>query len=68
MTIETKFNVGDECWLMDENKPIKSKIVRIYINIFKDSHFVKYELWDKEDGLVDDSEIITTKEELLASL
>lgn len=29
MTIETKYNIGDEVWVMNDGKPTSKKIVRI---------------------------------------
>lgn len=29
MTIETKYNIGDEVWFMDKNKPIKGIAIKL---------------------------------------
>ncbi len=69
MNIETKFNTGTEVWIMKDNKPTQTIISRIYINVINGyDPIVKYDLRDKDDGLVYDSEIITTKENLLKTL
>lgn len=33
MTIETKYNVGDEVWLMYENKAITAQVIEINVAI-----------------------------------
>jgi hypothetical protein len=31
MSIKTRFDVGDECWVMISNKPTKFKITGVYV-------------------------------------
>ena len=77
MTIETKYNIGDEVWFMDEKGRIKSDII----------HAISYSHWDSSFSLeeeielqynfnipigrkswYEESELFPTKEELLKSL
>lgn len=73
MTIETKYNIGDEVFYLDENKVNKKKIEVIEFNLFKDgSGGLKYKLegYNKEGNwqYLKENELFPTKEELLASL
>lgn len=73
MTIKTKFNVGDEVWLMENNKPKNYEVFDIEVKVFT-NHFnvvltrESYCLaknsrhWELADAL------FATKEELLRSL
>ena len=77
MTIETKYNIGDEVWFMDDKGQIKSDII----------HAMSYYYWDStispEEEIelqycfnvpigrrswYDESDLFPTKEELLKSL
>ena len=68
MTIETKYNIGDEVWFMFDVKPLKGKVVRISEYtikvkvIFKDG---KEYLFSRD---IKDFKLFPTKEELLKSL
>lgn len=68
MTIETKYNIGDEVWFMFDGKPLNGKIARIGEQtikvevIFKDG---KEYLFSRD---IKDFELFPTKEELLKSL
>ena len=71
MTIETKYNIGDEVWMMKENKPT-TRIVS-FVEIIAAStiskSFIRYGL--KTEGVVErvvESLLFPTKEELLKSL
>ena len=66
MTIETKYNIGDEVWVMSDNRPTMLKIIRIVVTcdglkteILYRTSFGKY-LFEQE--------CFPTKEELLKSL
>ena len=64
MTIETKYNIGDEVWLMSyNNHPHCGKIVSIIIksDLSILYHFLFF-------GNREEKEIFPTKEELLKSL
>jgi hypothetical protein len=68
MTIETRYNVGDEVWFMFDGKPLNGKIARIseytikVIVIFKDG---KEYLFSRD---IKYFRLFPTKEELLKSL
>lgn len=49
MTIETKYNIGDEVWGMPNGEPVKLPIARIYIKIHKHKLSISYE-FDDIDG------------------
>ena len=70
MTIETKFNIGDEVWFMNEGEPISEKIVRIDVEQYERKQFVEYTvvLGDCILTTFYEQEIFPTKEELLKSL
>ena len=69
MTIETKYNIGDEVWFIEEGEPIKDEILSIEINIYKDSIFVEYLFAnDSYPYGLNESYLFPTKEELLKSL
>ena len=74
MTIETKYNIGDEVWLMYENKAITAQVIEMNVEISK--HIMSYvsancyckikcPLFTRE---IHDSHLFPTKEELLKSL
>ena len=42
MTIETKYNIGDEVWFMNEGEPASEKIVRIDVEQYERKQFVEY--------------------------
>lgn len=74
MTIETKYDIGDEVWLMYENKAITAQViemnVEIRVNIMSDVSAncyckIKSPHFTRE---IHDSHIFPTKEELLKSL
>lgn len=68
MTIETKYNIGDEVWFLFDGKPLNGKIARIseytikIIVIFKDG---KEYLFSRD---IKGFKLFPTKEELLKSL
>ena len=66
MTIETKYNIGDEVWIMSDNRPITLRIIRM--TIFYDD--VKTEvLYRTTCGkYLNEQDLFPTKEELLKSL
>lgn len=66
MTIETKYNIGDEVWRIWENKPTMFKIKKIII--VKDD--IKTQIQYVSTGNIHlfQDEIFPTKEELLKSL
>ena len=68
MTIETKYNIGDEVWFMHENRVHKSKIGAIYITLYDDMRVVKYSFGNYILEFKENEELYRTKEELLKSL
>jgi hypothetical protein len=76
MTIETKYNIGDEVWLMWYNKPVQTQVKQVKtltkevykfcIKIFKETT-IEYVI--KEDSaLIPECKLFPTKEEWLNSL
>ena len=74
MTIETKYNIGDEVWLMFENKAITAQVIAMDVEIRE------YSMWNESANCIckikcshftrdiHESRIFPTKEELLKSL
>lgn len=42
MEIKSKFNIGDEFWIMEDNKPVSKKVDKITAETFKDSKKDEY--------------------------
>lgn len=73
MKIETKYDVGDEVWLMANNMAVCRKIGSIYFTADNECNELTYSLEhsDKDDVTwwdYEESELFPTKEELLKSL
>lgn len=70
MTIETKYNIGDEVWFMNEGEPTSEKIVRIDVEQYEQKQYIEYTviLCDVILTSFYEEEIFPTKEELLKSL
>ena len=66
MTIETKYNIGDEVWGIWENKPTMFKIKKIII--VKDDIKTQIQYVSTGNIYLFQDEIFPTKEELLKSL
>ena len=68
MTIETKYNIGDEVWFMFDGKPLNGKIARISEYTIK----VKVIFEDGKEYLfgrdIKGFKYFSTKEELIKSL
>ena len=65
MTIETKYNIGDEVWLMYRNKVFSGRIVGIVLQ----SNRISYKIVSIIKGMwFSESKLFLTKEELLKSL
>ena len=65
MTIETKYNIGDEVWFMYRNKIFSGRIVGIFIK----SNGISYKIVSIIKGMwFSESKLFPTKEELLKSL
>ena len=73
MTIETKYNIGDEVWVMHDNKVKRGIIIKIDASLERDMNSqnvgksVYYGLYDFPYPYIE-NHIFTTKEELLKSL
>ena len=76
MTIETKFNIGQEVWLMWYNKPISTQIKEIRTTTQKCSKFciktfeettIGYVI-EEDFAFISEDKLFPTKEELLKSL
>lgn len=74
MKIETKYNIGDVVWILENNKAREVEIDRIAIHALKNGTInVRYEFIIQRDDYRDcfdrkEENIFLTKEELLASL
>ena len=70
MTIETKYNIGDEVWFMNEGEPTSEKIVRIDVEQYEQKQFVEYTVVLSDVILTSfyEQEVFPTKEELIKSL
>jgi len=69
MKIETRYNIGDEAWIMFSNRPEKQKIHKIEISVLDINAPVLIKYWlSNTNTVLLESQIIPTKEELLASL
>jgi hypothetical protein len=69
MKIETKYNIGQVVWFMEENGPKSDVILGIEVNIYKEKVFIEY-LFANDSypyGLIE-ADLFPTKEELLKSL
>ena len=62
MKIETKYDIGQEVWVMSMNRPYCAKITGIRIDIHGLFYNIEYILSKREE------DIFPTKEELLKSL
>jgi hypothetical protein len=66
MTIETKYNIGQEVWFEEENEPKSDVILSIEINIYKGKVFIEYLFAnDCYPYGLNESTLFPTKEELL---
>ena len=70
MKLETKYNIGDEVWLIGNHALLQGKIIKLSLDVEKCneiniSYFVQT---DKFNGWVDSEYVFRTKQELLDSL
>lgn len=72
MTIETKYNIGDEVWVMYQNHPFKSTIKGVYVEYANDSQsdylYKSYNIAEIYGMIYFEENIFPTKEELIKSL
>lgn len=67
MTVNTKFNIGDQVWYMSDNRPNESDITGFSISIDETKHLtIEYTLHFNEK--IGEQYLFSTKEELIASL
>jgi len=68
MEVNTKFNIRDEVWLVDENKVVKMIVTGLVITTTApDSYEVKYDL-NYSRCEITECQVFKTKVELLESL
>ena len=66
MEVNTKFNVGDQVWLVESNKVVM-RIVTAFVILWEgDTVDVKYSTWGNKD--IPEHLLFKTKNELLESL
>lgn len=69
MTIETKYNIGDEVWFRTLKFNKKAKVIGVTINLREDGVIIEYGLERKGYYYQRrESDLFPTKEELLKSL
>ena len=77
MTIETKYNIGDEVWLMYHNKAVRTKTESVKIKKYarrtmgmKIETCITYDVATPDDSTIEviEESLFPTKEELLKSL
>lgn len=71
MIIETKYNIGDEVWFMEHNKPNKGSVVKIDIDIARSGDwYIEHYKVNFDNVLICEvgQSLYPTKEELLKSL
>ena len=66
MTIETKYNIGDEVWFMFGGTPYQSKILGIHL--YSTTNFYYCVSILQSSGTMDEHLLFPTNEELLKSL
>lgn len=67
MTIETKYNIGDEVWYKGYKELFRDKVFNIKIIVDNEGEIiVEYDLWG--DVIKNECQLFPTKEELLKSL
>ena len=71
MTIETKYNIGDEVWVMSDGKPTQGKVkwIDVHIGRLGEEQIIdiRYQVLSY-DTPYSESVLSPTKEELLKSL
>lgn len=82
MTIETRYNIGDEVWVMYNNKPTCLTIAAMYIALHQKQLWVKYYMQPYEidpikmsnveyipyNRAFNEKDVFPTKDELIKSL
>lgn len=68
MTINTKYNEGDNVWLMLNNKPHQTSVKYINATVYNDKIDIRYGLSHDEHGQYVEDSVFTSKEDLVKSL
>lgn len=74
MTIETRYNIGDEVWFMENNRPTKGIVVKLDIDVARSGDWYIEHYKVESNGLPRGERfhigqsLFPTKEELLKSL
>jgi hypothetical protein len=68
MTIETKYNIGDEVWCMKDNRCRCTKVESIRIMIHHYTSSIEIGYFIEAGEWIEEERIFPTKEELLKSL
>ena len=71
MTIVTKYNIGDEVWFMDNNKPTKGIVAKLDIDVSRKGDWYIEHYKVEAIGFLHfkvGQDLFPTKEELLKSL
>ena len=66
MTIETKYNIGDEVWFMFNHKPTQGKILGL--TVYSPTYYFYIVSILYTSGTIYEESLFPTKEELLKSL
>lgn len=73
MVAKTKYEIDEEIWVMYNNQPVKTKIALINIYVSKKLDMegikteIKYLLYERNIGAVEEEKAFRTKEELVNS-
>lgn len=69
MTIKTKYDVGDECWIMFSDKPRLMKVNGLTVEIDGNEIKTEYTISNTSEGTkYTDDMLFDTKEDLIKSL
>ena len=70
MTIETKYNIGDEVWFQTLGVNYKAEIINIRVDVFSNKEPIIHYILHSNGYLYErhEEELFPTKEELLKSL
>ena len=66
MEVNTKYNIGDQVWLVDANKVVKVIVTGVVILLEGDTQEVKYSTWGNDN--IPENLLFKTKNDLLESL
>ncbi len=66
MEVNTKFNIGDQVWLVESNKVVMRLVTGVVIALDGDTLVVNYSTWGEDNK--PEALLFKTKKELLESL